>query len=1178
MMADSFDPYHQWLGIAPAHQPPNHYHLLGIPQFESDKDVISNAADRQMAHVRTFQNGPHAELSQKILSEISAARLCLLNAHHKADYDETLRGARPVPLDTNEDESFWEIPTEADPTPKIALATSATRRRRRRKKAPTKATISALLLSATIIGLLILVWPRQPESTSSSDNGTSAEQADVSPPDRPTSLPTPPTQIPPDSDPPEPTSSGPATKETTPPPPATAQHDNPPDEQVTAQLVARLERPYDVYSLAFGPDGKTLASADREAIVQLWDVETRQPLRELIGHHGWFSVVRISPDGGTLIAGGGKGTEVSFWDLNSEGERKSPDWGHSGWVVDLEFYPDGKTFASASTDNTIKLWDTATRQVRHTLEGHTGAVIVLALSPDARVLASGSMDKTIKLWNAETGALLDTYTGHTDTVDGLAYSPDGKILASGSHDHTIKLWSGRRLLSTWTGHEDNVYALAFSADGHTLVSGSSDQTLRLWDPETGEQRAVLREHAATISSIAFSPDGKLLAVGGGKLITLWNADLLLSRALEPSPVEAATTEPAAAPPVPRKPIPTEDAQRQALEKIKRQYQEQWSSAMSDEAKRSLAKLLLSDAEQRNDDADAKFALLVEARRFAIEAKDRRLAALAVIAVIRAYEVDELDWKLQYLLDTADSAKRTEDKQELGIIALELADAALAADRLDVAAPAAQLGQRMLLRTRVTDLRKWAMVTTKNVAARQEVAAARRTLTEDPDDAEANLLVGKHLCLEVRDWEGGLPLLAKTGDKKLQGAARLDLANPTDTTGQVEVGDAWYEIFRSTESFGVRARHWYTLALADSSGLARERLEKRIQLLPEVAAFDASASPDLVPQVDLIPTAENPPELHEPPRTVQLVRPSSVRVTAKLRARKELGDKGCHLAFSPNGRLLAGAHQSGTVVIWDMKSGQTMRELRGHHGFLSTVRFSPDGRMVAAGGGHSSEIRIWDVDSGEETMSLSGHSGWVQCLAYFPDGKTLASASQDRTITLWRTADGDLQNTLEGHSGAVIYLAISPDAKTLASGSTDRSIKIWNAEDGRLLDTLTGHEDTIASLAFSPDGKLLASGSYDHTVKLWRNRSLVRTLTEHTETVYSVAFSPDGATLISGSRDQTVRLWNPDTGKLRAVLPDHAKIANSIAISPDGKLLGAGGERFLTLWDIDTVPLRGRDES
>lgn len=90
-MADAFDPYHKWLGISPKDQPPHHYRLLGIDLFENDLDVIESAADQRMTHVRAFQTGKRSQLSQTILNEIAAARVCLLSPEKKAAYDRQLR-------------------------------------------------------------------------------------------------------------------------------------------------------------------------------------------------------------------------------------------------------------------------------------------------------------------------------------------------------------------------------------------------------------------------------------------------------------------------------------------------------------------------------------------------------------------------------------------------------------------------------------------------------------------------------------------------------------------------------------------------------------------------------------------------------------------------------------------------------------------------------------------------------------------------------------------------------------------------------------------------------------------------------------------------------------------------------------------------------------------------------
>ncbi len=112
---EPFDPYYRWLGIPPDEQPANHYRLLGIKQLEENREVIQNAADRQMAHLRTFQTGPRTSMSQRLLNEVAAARVCLLSTDKKSAYDQQLRSASaaasPVPPATR--------PTPPAPTPPV---------------------------------------------------------------------------------------------------------------------------------------------------------------------------------------------------------------------------------------------------------------------------------------------------------------------------------------------------------------------------------------------------------------------------------------------------------------------------------------------------------------------------------------------------------------------------------------------------------------------------------------------------------------------------------------------------------------------------------------------------------------------------------------------------------------------------------------------------------------------------------------------------------------------------------------------------------------------------------------------------------------------------------------------------------------------------------------------------
>ncbi|WP_084763412.1 NACHT and WD repeat domain-containing protein, partial [[Scytonema hofmanni] UTEX B 1581] len=241
-----------------------------------------------------------------------------------------------------------------------------------------------------------------------------------------------------------------------------------------------------VISVAFSPDGKTLASGSADKTIKLWDVATGKISQTLTGHSKWVNSVAFSPDGKTLASGSADKT-IKLWDV-ATGKLSQTLTGHSDGVYSVAFSPDGKTLASGSGDKTIKLWDVATGKPSQTLTGHRDKVISVAFSPDGKTLASGSYDDTIKLWDMATGKPSQTLTGHRDKVNSVAFSPDGKTLASGSPDKTIKLWdvATGKLSQTLTGDSDEVSSVAFSPDGKTLASGSADKTIKLWDVATGK--------------------------------------------------------------------------------------------------------------------------------------------------------------------------------------------------------------------------------------------------------------------------------------------------------------------------------------------------------------------------------------------------------------------------------------------------------------------------------------------------------------------------------------------------------------------------------------------------------------------------------------------------------------------------------------------------------------------
>jgi WD40 repeat protein len=176
-----------------------------------------------------------------------------------------------------------------------------------------------------------------------------------------------------------------------------------------------------------------------------------------------------------------------------------------------------------SNVNVISGFKTAWSPTIAVLAGHSDLVYCVAFSADGSRLASASADRMIRLWDGRTGYHIITLKGHTGSVNSVSFSPCDSILASASDDKTIRLWGSRtgRHISTLTGHSDAVLCVTFSADGSRLASGSGDKSVRLWDGGTGNCIAIFR-NSGTVRSVAFSPDGLMLASASDTYVKLWD--------------------------------------------------------------------------------------------------------------------------------------------------------------------------------------------------------------------------------------------------------------------------------------------------------------------------------------------------------------------------------------------------------------------------------------------------------------------------------------------------------------------------------------------------------------------------------------------------------------------------------------------------------------------------------
>lgn len=316
-----------------------------------------------------------------------------------------------------------------------------------------------------------------------------------------------------------------------------------------SQLITYLRQQSWAWQVAFSPDSKTLASANEDGTVTLWDLRPTQPTsstltlqnRAVQSQYGVNGVdsVAFSPDGELLAAGSTEcpnaespcdRAAVYLIDTKTHQPIGSLLKEHDGWVWNVAFSPDGKTLAAATSDEII-LWNPITRQSIGTLSKSKEdyySFDVLAFSPNGRMLASSGPSNGIIIWDVTTRQAIRTLTGPDGPVRSLAFSPDGTLLASGDEYNSVFVWDTRTWSSNNSFHpltgRNAIMSVAFSPDGSVLAVGGEDNTLSLWDYGEGRQIGQpLNGPTSEVDSLAFSPDGTMLASGGSEnTLILWD--------------------------------------------------------------------------------------------------------------------------------------------------------------------------------------------------------------------------------------------------------------------------------------------------------------------------------------------------------------------------------------------------------------------------------------------------------------------------------------------------------------------------------------------------------------------------------------------------------------------------------------------------------------------------------
>ncbi|KAH8744604.1 hypothetical protein F5883DRAFT_21603 [Diaporthe sp. PMI_573] len=233
-------------------------------------------------------------------------------------------------------------------------------------------------------------------------------------------------------------------------------------------------------------------------------------LQTLEGHSGVVTSAAFSHDS-TRLASASHDETVKIWDASSGGCLRTLK-GHKGQVTSVAFSHDSTRLVSASSDETtVKIWDASSGNCLQTLEGYSSWVLSVAFSHDSARLALALLGGTVGIWNASSGDCLQTLEGHSSSVNSVTFSHDSARLASGSDDETVKIWnaSSGDCLQTLKGHSDVVTSVAFSHDSTRLASASSDKTVKIWDASNGAYLQTFKI-GKVLHNISFDTTGSYL--------------------------------------------------------------------------------------------------------------------------------------------------------------------------------------------------------------------------------------------------------------------------------------------------------------------------------------------------------------------------------------------------------------------------------------------------------------------------------------------------------------------------------------------------------------------------------------------------------------------------------------------------------------------------------------------
>lgn len=600
-----------------------------------------------------------------------------------------------------------------------------------------------------------------------------------------------------------------------------------------------------VHALALSRDGRYVATAGEDRMCYVLDVKTWKPARRLGPHRAALRTVAFATSGSVVVGGQRdptSGQSVFIWDPRAS--RIVAQWNSAeNGVMAVAIASDDQRLVAARADGGFSLWFLKSNETEE-VQGGAGKQelrTAVAFGPDGKVFVIGGSNGRIYRWVIGDQRRQRSRTGLTPAsnagVLALAYSADGQTFASGHTDGGVRYWldKGCKRLGEWTGHTGNVRSVSISPDGKYVASAGSDKTIRVWEVATGTAAWQILGHAGEVTSVQFVGSHEQVASASlDGTVRLWR----LTGAATAKTADAGRNTPDIA----RKAkllVPTTDQIAAASKLIREVFRDDFAAANEPAAKETLAKKLTEQGQAEENSPAERYAALDAARQLAIDAGSVPGAIDAADEVAGWFKVDPLKLRVDTVKSLVRTVRTVGARGQLAEAAIDLVEKSAAADRYDDAADLAKTADNLAKAARKTDVqRRLRSLEThiKNGRAQWEsYQQASEKLKTSPDDAAANLAVGKHLLFNRGNWPQGLAHLAKGSDEALARVAKQDLAAPEDADKQADLADAWHalgETLSGNERLAAQtaADHWYRQAVGQLAGLRKLKVQKSLEKL------------------------------------------------------------------------------------------------------------------------------------------------------------------------------------------------------------------------------------------------------------------------------------------------------------------------------------------------------------